>query len=217
MPAIAACGSSMRTSIMTGPVCLLRITPAITRAAVLAAALSCPAGVPATLPIAAPVPVPSGVAPQVLERQVKAAFLLKFTNFIQWPAGTAGDDRPLVIGVLDAEDVAAYLDRLSEDRPPGARPITVRRVEAEEADEVQLLYIDPGLGARTPSLLQQLAGRPIVTVTATRDSNATGIINFVTENRRVHFDIDLTAARRAGVKISARLLRVARTVYEEAS
>lgn len=199
---------------MSGSSSLQCITPAAGRAVVLAVMMACATGLPATPPAAEPRPVLADDRGQALEHQVKAVFMFKFTHFIDWPAGTfSGPEQPLVIGVIGAADIADYLERLTAQGPGGQRPVVVRRLKLDDPMDVQLLYVDPALGSRVGEVLERVGGQPVVTVTSGRDRNDAAIINFVTEDSQVHFDIDLHAARSAGLKISARLLKVARTVY----
>jgi hypothetical protein len=149
-----------------------------------------------------------GAAPdQALEYRIKAAFLLNFTKFIEFPAA----DTPFAICVLGDDPFGSALDQLVEGETVGDRKIIVRRIHGETLGSCGLLYV-----SRTEKDIAQILkglGPGVLTV-GEGDGflDEGGMIAFVLENRRVRFNIDQGAARRAGLKMSSRLLTVARSV-----
>jgi hypothetical protein len=152
-------------------------------------------------------------AQQPLEDEVKAAFLLNFTKFVEWPAGTLGDQHsPLTICVLGEGLVADTLSRLVEGELAAGRPIVTRNIKRGGGLEAcRVLFI----AKSEKEVGRLLAGVPPAVLTV-GDSETFiqegGMIGFVVENRRVRFDINQAAAAKATLLISARLLKVARSV-----
>jgi hypothetical protein len=149
------------------------------------------------------------------EVQIKAAFLYKFGEFVQWPpASFARADAPFAIGVMGADDVAAALEQVVADRTVQGRPVVVRRVRRGEAlGGLHVLFIGQADGARLAETLAAAKGQPLLTVTESDNAIAHGsVINFVAEDQKVRFDIALPSAERGQLKISSRLLAVARKV-----
>jgi hypothetical protein len=149
------------------------------------------------------------------EVQIKAAFLYKFGEFVQWPpASFARADAPFAIGVMGADDVAAALEQVVADRTVQGRPVVVRRVRRGEAlGGLHVLFIGQADGARLAETLAAARGQPLLTVTESDNAIAHGsVINFVAEDQKVRFDIALPSAERGQLKISSRLLAVARKV-----
>ncbi|HEY6389748.1 MAG TPA: YfiR family protein, partial [Bryobacteraceae bacterium] len=152
-------------------------------------------------------------ADQPQEYQVKAAFLLNFTKFIDWPATAFGaSDSPVAICILGDDPFGAALDQIVEGEVVDGRKISVQRIKrAPPPKSCQVLFagkpekaalkILPGLG---PGVLTVSEGESF--------ARSGGMIAFVIENRRVRFDINLTVAENAGLKLSSKLLSVARTV-----
>jgi len=147
------------------------------------------------------------------EYQVKAAFLLNFTKFIEWPASAfEASDSPIAICILGDDPFGSTLDRIVAGEVVDGRKVTAQRVkQAPLPKSCQVLFagrfekdvskVLPGLG---PGVLTIGEGESFV-----RDG---GMIAFVIENRRVRFEINQTAAERAGLKLSSRLLNVAKSV-----
>jgi hypothetical protein len=150
------------------------------------------------------------------EYQVKAAFLYKFLTFVEWPAGAfAGADDPIVIGVLGAEPMAEELSRVVASRTVGSRAVSVRRFGVgDPVSSLHVLFVGHAQGPRLPSIVAAAGGQALLTVSETEDGRAAaGMINFVVVDDKVRFDVVLHRAERAGLRISARLLSVARKVW----
>jgi hypothetical protein len=149
------------------------------------------------------------------EYRIKAAFLVKFLSFVEWPRPALEQpDAPFVIGVLGARTMADELGQAVAGRQIGGRPVQVRVLgRADAAAGLQVLFVGRGESARVPAIVAAAEGQPLLVVTESDDGLAAGGgINFVVVDDKVRFDIALRPIERAGLKISARLLAVARTV-----
>ncbi len=147
------------------------------------------------------------------EYQVKAAFLLNFTKFVQWPPGAFPDaTAPITICVLGEDPFGPILDQLVEGEEANGRKLAVRRIRRIPAPKsCQVLFIGNNQ-KDVPALISDLG--PGVLTVADRESflREGGMIGFVTRDRRVRFDINLRAASKASLNVSSRLLGVARSV-----
>jgi hypothetical protein len=149
------------------------------------------------------------------EYQLKAAFLYNFTKFVEWPPQPARDpDQPIVIGVAGRNPFGDELEKIVEGRKVNGRSITVRRITAaSEARAVDLLFIGVDEDRWYADMLAAIEGAPVVTVGESARSAALGaMITFTMEAERVRFEINQEAAEKAGLKISAQLLKLATVV-----
>ena len=141
------------------------------------------------------------------ERAMKAAYLYNFALFAQWPALPDGDFQLCVLGntSLDAE-----LERLQGKRVQNL-PIAMRRImPGDSLGGCQLLYVDERNRRTLDSLLERLAGSPVLTITDASGLADRGImIEMRRQGQRIVFDINLAAARRARLDFSSRLLKLA--------
>lgn len=150
-----------------------------------------------------------------LERSVKAAFLYKFLSYTEFPAAAFGDpSAPVVIGVVDADDMAGELSRIVAGRTVGTRPIVVRSMkEGESPAGVHLLFLSSTATAGAARLPK--SQQPLLLVTESDSGLSQGsVINFRIIDQRVRFDVSLDAADRNNVKLSSRLLTVAHQVHK---
>lgn len=156
--------------------------------------------------------------PPLAEYQVKAAFLYKFSTYVEWPAQAfERPDSPFVIGVAGGNDTFIdTLARTASGRQIGGRPIDVRKLRRGASLEgLQVLFIArSGDTAALADMVASAKGQAVLTVTeAEPDPHPAGsMINFVVEGNKVRFDIAPAAADQRNLKISARLLSVARRV-----
>ncbi len=154
---------------------------------------------------------------QASERTIKAAFLFKFAEYVDWPAPPVRrTDSPFVFGVLGSGALADDLLRMTADRTVDERPIRVRRVTPDDViDDLQVLFIAADQKGKLDELLSSARGRPILTVTESEGALANGsVINFTVNGERVRFEVSLNAAQVNSLRLNSRLLAVAERVYE---
>lgn len=150
---------------------------------------------------------------QAAEYRIKAAFLCKFGNYVEWPS-TASPETPFGIGVLASSAVVEELSAIARGQTVNGRPIVVRKLERGESMEgLDMLFVARTHTARLGETLAALKDRPVLTVTESDPGVSVGsMVNFVVVDDKVKFDISLPAVERSKLRISARLLGVARTV-----
>jgi hypothetical protein len=153
-----------------------------------------------------------------LEYNVKAAFLLNFVRFVQWPATAFPQPgSPIAVCVLRRNPFGDILERMVEGEQVGGRPVVVRQISTpDQTPACHVLFVpDPVLREDGDVAVPMEMG--LLTV---GESDAFlrhgGIINFYTERGRVRFAINAEAAERSNLRVSARLLLVARVVQREA-
>jgi hypothetical protein len=147
------------------------------------------------------------------EYQVKAAFLMNFTKFVEWPAGAFRDaSQPITICVYGDDPFGAALDQVVEGESVSGRRLAVDRLRRPPAPKTcQVLFISRS--ERDAPAIVAAAGPGVLTV-SDQDNflHDGGVIAFVLQARHVRFDISLRAAAKASLVISSRLLNVARAV-----
>lgn len=143
--------------------------------------------------------------------QLKTVYLFKFTSYVQWPPDTVPAGGVLHLCLFDHDP---YPGAMSQARAAwhGEHPIQLKILAADEPpSNCQILFVPKG--ASVPE--EDLHHRGTLTVGEGNGFLAQGgIIQFVTQNRTVSFEISLKAAQAAGLKISSALLHVARKVVE---
>lgn len=146
--------------------------------------------------------------------QVKAAFLHKFASFVDWPEGSfPRPDSPLRIGILGDGQVWQDLAELSRDRSRDGRPVAVTRLApGESLAGYHILYLRTPSPARMADLLPSVP-EGVLTVADADGAHPKGsVMSFFMEDGRVRFGVSLESAHRQRLRLSSRLLVVARSV-----
>lgn len=151
-------------------------------------------------------------SPAPLEYELKAVFLFNFAKFVEWPpAAFAGERSPLTICVYGADPFGKSLDSVVQGERLGERALIVQRpTGVEELRDCHILFVSRSERQSLPDVISRVDRSPVLTVSDMDGFlKAGGIINFVLEENKVRFLINLEAAERNQLKISSKLLRLA--------
>lgn len=152
-------------------------------------------------------------APQP-EHRVKAAFLLKFPKYVDWPAEAfAETNSPIVIATVGETGLGEELRELVRNKTINGRPLVFKVLAENSAADCHILFIPDSARRRVPAILQNLKGATVLTVGESDDFLAKGgTINLARRDHKIRLQVNLVAAKQARVKISSRLLSVADVV-----
>ena len=151
-------------------------------------------------------------ADEAPEAEMKAAFLYNFAKFVAWPDATiAADGQGFLLCYDGGRELGKALKGL-EGKAVGTAVILVRHVtSAAEIDGCRLLHLEAAWTAGLPE--ERVSRRGLLTVGNGEGFAETGgIIGFYRANLTLRFIINVDAASRAGLKIDAKLLNLARVV-----
>jgi hypothetical protein len=147
-----------------------------------------------------------------LEYDVKAAFILNFVRYVEWPP--ADRRPPLRICVLGENPFGDRLTSVVAGEQWQGGPIEVHVVpDIRRGDSCHLIYVPASATPRFTPATTVLDGRAVLTVGEHEQFlERGGILRLFLEDNRVRFSVNQQSADRAGLQISSRLLRLARTV-----
>lgn len=159
--------------------------------------------------------VSPGFCAQPTEYEVKAAFLVNFARYVQWPENAfAGIGQSFLVCVFGRDPFGKLLDEAFHDRRIHDRPVSVLRVQRlDAAVPCNLLFVAASESARIAAVLEMLGRSPVLTVADADAAAERGVmINLRLAEKKVRFDINPDAAEHAGLKLSSQLLKLARLV-----
>lgn len=169
-------------------------------------------GAAVTLSLAAQM-LPAQESPS--ETQLKAAFLVNFPKYVEWPSGVfVQTNSPIVVAVLGESNLDGELRKMTENKVIKGRPVTFRRLTGEdEISGCHVLFISAEQQRRSPGILARLKDASVLTVGESGDFLENGgMINLARRDREIALEVNLAAVGKARLKISSKLLSVASVV-----
>ncbi len=141
-----------------------------------------------------------------LEAKVKAAYLFHLTKFVEWPGSPTSEMRICVVGSGSVGDMIGQLG----NRQVRDRPLKIETGSVSDPTQCQILYIGKG-DRRLSDLLRRVRGQNVLTVSDQEDfARHGGILGFYTEAGKIKLEINPESVRATDLKISAKLLELAR-------
>jgi hypothetical protein len=153
-----------------------------------------------------------------VEPALKAAFLYNFVKFTEWPAEAVPSDGSIRLCVLGDEAVGTALEQTVKNRQVGGRSLTVVRVNVDDAlSPCSILYITGLDHRRSAQLVERIKTASVFTVSDLDGFAALGGVGqLFAENGKMRFALNPTSAQRAGLRLSSKLLALAKIVKDEA-
>jgi len=141
------------------------------------------------------------------EAVVKAAFVRRFAEFVQWPATVVPARSAVVLCLSPSHPFGLLVHQVAKGAESGGRPVTIRELhKGDRPDGCHALYVAPA----DHDLLPRVRDLPVLTIGDEIDFCLIGgVINLQVIDGRVRFEISLSQARRANLKIDSQLLRLA--------
>ncbi len=147
--------------------------------------------------------------------EVKAAFLYNFAKFVEWPADATSGTTTINLGVLGNDAIVEALKTIVRDKTVSGRGFAIKRpASLDDFGGLHMLFVGEAEKRHVPEILKRLEGGTVLTVSdLDRFCQMGGTIALVIENNHVRFDIRLDTAHRSRLKVSSKLLNLARTVH----
>jgi hypothetical protein len=165
------------------------------------------------------------------EYKIKAAFLYNFIKFVDWPEEKTKDQNgPIIIGIVGKDPFGDAFEPMTKKQIKGRNGL-INRFEGSEKfkksskagksaieslRKCHLIFICSSEEKNSPEIINLVDKHSVLTVGETPNMlKSGGIINFVVEENKVRFEINLTAAKNSKLKIRSQLLRLAKKVIED--
>ncbi len=155
-------------------------------------------------------------AQSVGEYEIKAAFLYNFARFTDWPDEADHPQDPFTFCILGEDPFGGGLEATTRGKSVHGRPVAVEHLgTAPEGRSCRVVFIAPSEHKQLGKILDALDGSSALTVGDSEGFSESGVmINLVVEDRQVRFEVNAEAARHAGLRLSSRLLELARVVND---
>lgn len=157
-------------------------------------------------------------AQSATEDQIKAAYLFNFAKFVEWPAEAfAKSDSPMNFCALRRSRVAYELNASMRDRSINGHPFTIKEIRGpEESRDCHMVFLTTDSRREQEKFVAAVKGLPILLVGGVAGFARTGgMIDFFVDEGKLILEINVSAAESSHLKISSRLLALARIVPSE--
>jgi len=152
------------------------------------------------------------------EYRVKLAFLYNFAQFTQWPSEAFHDpSSPLTLCVAGPNPFQGEIEQGLRGRTVGGHPVEIKRLKPNDNPRAcHMIFVRASEKKLAEKLLVEVQGSSILTVGESKGfENLGGVINLTLEENKLRFEINLDAARQTRLKISSKLLALAKIVKVE--
>jgi YfiR/HmsC-like len=149
------------------------------------------------------------------EYRIKAAYLFNFSQYVEWPPDAFKDaNDPLTYCTIGDDPFQGMLDESLNAKSAGKHPLRVQHLRPPENFQAcQILFIGTNEKKRVAEVLETLKQSPVLVVgESSHFVQQGGTVGFLSEDNTIRFEVNLDAAQRARLNISATLLSVAKTV-----
>ncbi|GAB6039665.1 YfiR family protein [Endothiovibrio diazotrophicus] len=162
-------------------------------------------------PLATPLPA-RAADPSDEANLLKAAFVYNFAKYVHWPERSTRSGT-LHLCLIGHDEIFSSLRRLQGERVHGADVEILPLPDDEPSDECDILFVGVSEQPRLQQRLQAVGDRPMLTISdIPHFAERGGVISLFHEEKKIRFAVNLHAARAAGLRISSRLLNLARIV-----
>lgn len=153
------------------------------------------------------------VAREFDEYEVKAAFLVNFFKFVEWPQGNHDGKGNYSLCIYGTDPFGDHTKTIEDAKVKG-RPVDVRKkVSVRNLKECNILFVSSSERRRINYVLDQTRGMNILTVGDTDGYAQSGVMfNFFIEEKKVRFEINLRAIQSTKINVSSQLLKIGRIV-----
>jgi hypothetical protein len=150
------------------------------------------------------------------EYAVKAAFLFNFTKFVEWPDGSFSDSKaPIVLGILGDDPFGESLTSIVAGQSVDGRSIVVQKHRyGDDLRHCHILFVSASERSHVAQILASVQLASVMTVSDIDGfAEAGGLMQFVLEENRVRFVVNLDAAKQSKLRVSAKLLALAHVIH----
>ena len=167
------------------------------------------------------------------EYKIKAAFLYNFIQFVDWPEGkTTGQNDPIILGIIGEDPFGDSFEPIKNKQTKGRKSFINRfegieklkksddkgKSKIDSLRKCHLLFICSSEKDHLTDIIKLVDEHGVLTVGETSTMlKSGGVINFLVDENKVRFEINLSAAKQEKLKIRSQLLRLATRVIDDDS
>ncbi|MBN2668036.1 MAG: YfiR family protein [Bacteroidales bacterium] len=158
-------------------------------------------------------------AQQFTEYDLKAAYVYNFSKFVKWPdQAFSNDTSKFVITIIGESPITPVLFQALKNKKVMNRSIKIQVIDrVEDIGKTHILFVSKDMQTQITNIIKVTEHKPILVVGDIIEGFCQngGIINFTQKSSKYRFEINNISAQNAGLKISSKLLALARIISSE--
>lgn len=161
----------------------------------------------------------SGQSANATEYRLKARYLSSFPSFVEWPSeGWPSGKAPFLICVFGEFPFGTSLAEVTRGSTVREKRVEIKWIrKTGDLGACQILFVSQSEQKRYSQVLDAVRGKTVLTVGETQEFlDAGGVLSFYSRGEGIQFDVNLGEANKAHLKISSRMLALARRVMNQA-
>lgn len=150
-----------------------------------------------------------------IDDELKAAYIARFTEFIEWPATTEKQySSSFTICVFHDHPIQSLLEELPRLMDVDGKPITIKRIDTPELSvKCEILFVPKAENGHISRIHEYTDKKPVLVINEVPSAQEHGqLISLYQDSERLRIQIHLRDAQASGFKISSRLLKLANVV-----
>lgn len=152
---------------------------------------------------------------QFTEYDVKAQFMERFTQYIEWPKGAAvyNPELPFRIGIFGENNFEHKLNEMVQFVKIKNKQVKYKELDFNLLLDCDLIFISKCSDEELSKIIRLTKGKGILLISDSEGYSEKGVhINFFKVDNKIHFEINLSAVKSDLFNFSSRLLRLARII-----
>jgi hypothetical protein len=163
--------------------------------------------------------VPPETFSQSRENLLKAAYIEKFSQFVEWPGTTGIDDptNPFIIAVLGKNEFESALEKIFGKVRIKNKIVRIKYISSvSEIENALILIVAKSEKSRIDEILKYTSGKPVLTIGDTKGFAGKGImINLYVDKNYLRYEINKASVNKSGLKVSSLLLTSAKIINSD--
>jgi hypothetical protein len=164
------------------------------------------------------VPVSAQTSPK--EYEIKAAFIYRLTQFMEWPTNRFESSKePILLCIAGKDPFGQAIDTVLKDQKIGERDIHIKRMETAGSSthtNCHLLFLGASLGTEAEKIVTNLQPHAILTIGEEEDfTRKGGHIRLYLQENKLRFEVNIAALERSGLKLHSQVMKLATRITRD--
>ncbi len=154
------------------------------------------------------------------EYEIKAAFIYRLTQFMEWPTNRfSSSSEPIILCIAGTDPFGSAIDTVLQNQKVGERGIEIRRLEASATaahTNCHLMFMGASAAAETGKIFSDLHDRAVLTIGEEEEfTRKGGHVRLFIQDNKLRFEVNIAAFERSGLKLHSQVMKLATRITRD--